>query len=97
MPPHLMSSICKLETLLNFVDPAPAPADPIVITSYNGGGEEAPAVRTTTLKKTVKIVDEKIPLAKAPQTGDLSGIWAVISGLSLGGISLLNKKRKDEE
>lgn len=88
----------KLETLLHFVDPAPAPADPIVITSYNGGGgEEAPAVRTTTLKKTVKIVDEKVPLAKAPNTGDLSGIWAVISGLSLGGITLLNRKRKEEE
>lgn len=68
--------------------------DPIVI-DYEGGGTAA-AVKTN-LKKTVKIVDEKVPLAKAPKTGDLSGIWAVISGMSLGGISLLNRKRKEEE
>ena len=70
-----------------------ADPDPIVI-DYEGG---APAAAKTTLKKTVKIVDEKVPLAKAPKTGDLSGIWAVISGMSLGGISLLNRKRKEEE
>lgn len=92
-----VSLLDKLENLLHFVDPAPAPADPIVITSYDGGDEAPVAVRTTNLKKTVKIVDEKVPLAKAPNTGDLSGLWAVISGLSLGGITLLNKKRKEEE
>jgi LPXTG-motif cell wall-anchored protein len=43
------------------------------------------------------ITDEAVPLAKAPKTGDLSGIWAVISGLSLGGAALLNRKRKEEE
>lgn len=43
------------------------------------------------------ITDEQVPLANAPKTGDLSHIWAVISGLSLGGIALLNRKRKEEE
>ena len=40
---------------------------------------------------------EQVPLAKAPKTGDLSGIWAVLSGFSLGGMALLNAKRKEEE
>ena len=47
--------------------------------------------------RTITIIDEKVPLAKAPKTGDLSGIWAVLSSLSLGGISLLNRKRRDQE
>ena len=45
----------------------------------------------------LEILDEEIPLAQAPKTGDLSSLWAAISGLSLGGISLLNFKRKKEE
>ena len=32
-----------------------------------------------------------------PRTGDLSGIWLAVSGLSLGGVALLNKKRKNHE
>ena len=45
----------------------------------------------------VTIPDEEVPLAKAPKTGDLSGLWAAISALSIGGIGLLNRKRKEEE
>ncbi len=37
------------------------------------------------------------PRAAAPKTGDLSGLWAAISGLSLGAMGLLNRKRKEEE
>lgn len=48
-------------------------------------------------RKTVKIIDELVPLAKAPKTGDLSSLWIAISGLSLGGMALLNAKRKEEE
>ena len=45
----------------------------------------------------LNIPDEEVPLAKAPQTGDLSGLWAALSFLSLGGIGILNKKRKNED
>jgi len=45
----------------------------------------------------VTIPDEEVPLAKAPKTGDLSGLWAAISALSIGGIGLLNRKRREEE
>ena len=78
-----------------FFDPEPAPEDDDVPIPDPDG--DTPNTVKPKLKKTVKIVDEKVPLAKAPKTGDLSGIWAVISGLSLGGISLLNRKRKEEE
>lgn len=43
-----------------------------------------------------QIPEKKVPLANAPKTGDLSGVWAMISGLSLGGIAMLNRKRKEE-
>ena len=43
------------------------------------------------------IPDALVPLAKAPKTGDLSALWLAISGLSLGGTVLLNKKRREEE
>ena len=54
-------------------------------------------VQSQQLKKQMTIPDPKVPLAKAPKTGDLSGIWAAISGLSLAGITLLNAKRREEE
>ena len=44
----------------------------------------------------IVIPDDEVPLAQAPKTGDLSTLWAAISGLSLGGISLLNRKRKEK-
>ena len=71
--------------------PAPTPAPLPRIFSYF---YEEPAV--TPPARTI-ILDEEVPLADAPLTGDLSGIWAVISGLSLGGMALLNRKRKDED
>ena len=61
---------------------------------YDGdGGEDGGNGR----RRGTTILDEEVPLADAPLTGDLSGIWAVISGLSLGGMALLNRKRKDED
>ena len=42
----------------------------------------------------VTILDEEVPLANAPKTGDISGLWAALSFLSMGGMGLLNKKRK---
>lgn len=41
------------------------------------------------------ILDEDVPLANAPKTGDISGLWAVISLCALGGVLLLNKKREE--
>lgn len=40
--------------------------------------------------------DEEITLADAPKTGDVTALLAVVSGLSLGGMVLL-RKRKEEE
>ena len=85
-----IDTLQKLDELLYFVDPAPEAPDPIVIPRQN------PTRPEIALKNKLVIEDEKIPLAKAPKTGDLSGIWAVISGLSLGGVTLLNRKRKEE-
>lgn len=89
-------------------DPEPAPenddgptgGDPEDNTPKNNSYEKEPTrAKKLNNKKGSKIIieDEKVPLAKAPKTGDLSGIWAVISGLSLGGAALLNRKRKEEE
>ena len=45
----------------------------------------------------IEIPDEEVPLAAAPETGDISGLWAVLSGFSAAGMALLSRKRKDEE
>ena len=39
---------------------------------------------------------EPVPESRAtpPKTGDISSLWAAVSAISLGGIALLNKKRK---
>lgn len=51
----------------------------------------------STPSKTPKWVpNEGSSRAGTPRTGDLSSVWAVISGLSLSGFVLLNKKRKEE-
>ncbi len=44
-----------------------------------------------------EIIDEEVPLAAAPKTGDISGLWIVLSGFSAAGMFLLGRKRKDEE
>lgn len=45
----------------------------------------------------VEILDEEVPLAAVPKTGNLSALWAAISGMSLGGVFLVNRKRREEE
>lgn len=42
------------------------------------------------------IEEEEVPLADAPQTGDISLLFAAVSTLSLGGLLVLNRKREDE-
>lgn len=42
------------------------------------------------------IEEEDVPLAAAPQTGDISLLFAAVSTLSLGGLLILNRKREDE-
>lgn len=49
----------------------------------NGGGE------FTT------ILDEEVPLADAPETGDISVLWAAMSMLSLAGMLMLAKRKED--
>ena len=44
----------------------------------------------------VIIPDAEVPLADAPKTGDLTGIWAALSFLSLAGFGLTRKKGKYE-
>jgi LPXTG-motif cell wall-anchored protein len=45
----------------------------------------------------ITIPDEEVPLANVPKTGDISGLWAVLSGFSAAGMALLGRKRKEEE
>lgn len=45
----------------------------------------------------IEILDEEVPLASAPKTGDISLIWIALSGLSAGGMIVLGKKHEDEE
>jgi len=45
----------------------------------------------------VHILDKDARRAKAPKTGDISALWAAISCLSIGGVILLNSKRKEEK
>ena len=77
----------KLENLdekviVDIVEPTPEPApEPDV---------------TAGLEPILEIPDEIVPLADAPKTGDLSGLWAFLSSFSLGGMALLNRKRKEE-
>ena len=40
-------------------------------------------------------LDEEVPLAELPQTGDLMSLWTALAGSSLAGLTLLTKKRKD--
>ena len=80
-----VENLTKLDKLLH-TSWTPSTPDPI---------EPEPVVMED--EPSVIIVDEPVPLAKAPKTGDLSGLWALLSGMSLGGMGLLNRKRKEEE
>jgi len=42
-----------------------------------------------------EILDEEVPLADAPKTGDISALWAVISLVSLSGALMLIRKREE--
>ena len=64
--------------------PAPAPAPAAVADDGDLDAE-------------LEILDEEVPLAKAPVTGDISALWLALSGLSGSGMLLLNRKRKEEE
>ena len=55
---------------------------------------EATAANDGDLDKKPDVPDEAVPLAKAPVTGDISGLWLALSGLSGGGMLLNNRKRK---
>ena len=43
-----------------------------------------------------EIDDEDVPLADAPKTGDITGVLALISLFSAGGLLVLNRKRDEE-
>ena len=43
----------------------------------------------------IEIEDEAVPLADAPETGDASLLWGLISSLSAGGFFALKRKRKE--
>jgi len=45
----------------------------------------------------IEIPDEEVPLAAAPETGDISSLWGILSGFSAAGMFLLGRKRKEEE
>ena len=49
---------------------------------------------------TTDIPDEDVPLSDVPKTGDMSALWLALSALSgtgLAGVSLLGRKKQDEE
>ncbi len=41
------------------------------------------------------IPDKEVPKAVVPKTGDISLIWTLLSGLSAGGLVVLNRKKED--
>lgn len=61
----------------------------------SGGGGSGPASGSDT--GVLDIADEAVPLGMLPKTGDWSGIWyllAGMSGLGLAGTSFRNRKRR---
>ena len=47
-----------------------------------------------------EIPEEEVPLASVPETGDMSVLWlalTALSGTGLAGVSLLGRKKQDEE
>ena len=45
----------------------------------------------------VVIVDDAVPLADVPKTGDTSDIWYAAAVLSLGGWMLVSGRKREEE
>ena len=66
--------------------------DVIIVTDTKKA--EATATNDGDLDKKPDVPDEAVPLAKAPVTGDISGLWLALSGLSGSGMLLNNRKRK---
>jgi len=54
-----------------------------VFYNYGGGGDGL-----------VEILDEEVPLAAVPQTGDVTALWLALSVLSGSGLAIVSKKRK---
>ena len=54
-----------------------------VFYNYGGGGDGL-----------VEILDEEVPLAAVPQTGDVTALWLALSALSGSGLAIVSKKRK---
>ena len=47
-----------------------------------------------------EILEEEVPLASVPKTGDMSVLWLALTALSgsgLAGLSVLEKKRKEND
>lgn len=86
-------------------DPRPAvyPGTPINGEDGGGGGGAIPMVMNLDIpdepvpmvhEPGVVILDEEVPLADAPGTGDASLVWAAMSMMSMGGYVYLGKKEK---
>ena len=45
----------------------------------------------------VEILDEDVPLAVAPETGDISMVWYAMIGVSAAGLVCLNLRKKQDE
>ena len=57
------------------------------------GGKRKPGKKVKEGDLTI-IEEEKVPLASAPKTGDISLLWASLSLISLGGFLMLAKKKE---
>ncbi len=74
-------------------DPTDPPTDP---TKPSGPSQTKPPVETDPPATTPVTPHSDVPRATAPKTGDLSLLWAAISGLSLGGMVLIGRKEDEE-
>lgn len=72
----------------------PEPTDPGPSEPVHSDPEPADPVPLD-LDDETEIPDEEVPLAAAPKTGDISLLWVALSGLSAGGLVMLNRKRED--
>ena len=62
--------------------------------NFNSSGSAKHAASTASESEPVVIRDEDVPLAEAPETGDISAVWALMSFVSVGGLVLMSSKRK---
>ncbi len=59
-----------------------------------GSLEEKHANSEAAENELVIILDEEVPLAEAPATGDASAVWALMSFVSVGGMVFASTKRR---